>query len=432
MGRFAIEKKLCLLVVLLACILVAGCGNVNNIEQTQPSFALTFEEAAKPFNQNNGQIPMWLSVGIKVKGGVDAGLFTPDHNFPIHDNFGDLLFLPSNWQEHGDAEVINTAYRFARFIYKAGRLDELLDLYNSIETDSADALATQLFSDFSGDLNLCTQFRLSFPPHFDFWGRNQAFSQAFWITTSTSIANYAFFFSEPDGSHNRPLLDRLVAYIPLIDDVITFVYEWYVAYLPYADYEHFGFRPINIALHDCRSASVEWAMGYTRGDDMFAIYQLRDNLEFLTYYLIWIAAHEATHIMSARSLGYRNFFTLEEGLASALPIFYMQQYRPHVARDVNSYHLWAYQLLFHFDTLPLQLQEDILMHRRNFSAQNSFNHANCYDTSRSFTLYLIENFGGAMYMQVLFTPENFQDVYGVTAEEMVGNWKGFLLNEIHD
>jgi len=128
----------------------------------------------------------------------------------------------------------------------------------------------------------------------------------------------------------------------------------------------------------------------------------------------WYREHRRTHFGSY--IGALNDIFGDDDTAEAAWDFLMADFD-----SIGLAHVMGYHWLRHrdFETRAAQLG-------------STFAEIGTHPTAGSFVLFLIENYGIESYMQAHFDRDSFEDVYGITINEMIARWQIFLDRFIHE
>jgi len=391
---------------------------------------------------NEARLPIWLYVGLEAGARADAGQVVPGLGLghkPIA-YFGDMSFAPIT---HGNPEQLNaiaTAYGFVNFLVEGGNLAELARLYAAQETNEANEIAARLFYEFA-DKPMLTAFSLHFDGNLQFRGQQPTnVAYEYRITAYTDFGNYHFLFLE----HSDALsIQTMQGYVRYFDDSAQFVKNFFAGFAP------FDFRPVDIFI--VYDGSALSPIDANLEDEWIRMFNF-SNVSPTVF------AHEIAHYISywAQGNSFGNYWVeFEEGIAMAL-MSYRDIYegldksyhwhREHRRSIFGSYAdalnnifgdddtaeaAWDF-LMADFDSIGLAhvMGYHWLRHRdfetRAIQLGSTFAEIGTHPTAGSFVLYLIENYGIENYMQVHFDRDSFEDVYGITINEMIARWQAFL------
>ena len=395
---------------------------------------------------SNGSIPMWLSAGIEAVALSNIGEFEASDSPYIPEHFGDLLLSPGNWGTTVQAQSIDSAYHFVRYLMDIEAFDEIVSLLRADDETTNEALNAHFYGFSSGMQVNPFQYTLFVPL--------ATAGAVYNIVMSTDWATYCFIFNSFEQYLDN---DRIMMYVAYSDDGIEFVYNWHSLHF---DFEFIPIRRANLLYSHARSGGG-WAGQF--------------NNEFTVYNIsrvgnIYLVVHEAVHVIdiqisSASPYHSFSFIPFTEGLAMALSDRHaiadfdnFGMYRAHVERlpvdmwkdeqsellynmfgtenafdyfyerfiegfdIIGTSHFYAYRYLYHRETLEDPLSD---LWQPLFNPDVSPYIAS-YVTANSFVNYLLDTYGDEMYAQVHLNVDNFENVYGITLHEMIDRWKGFL------
>ena len=430
---------------------------------------------------SEGRLPVWFSVAVETQVRAQLGLFEPVDDLIIPEYFGDLLFTPREWGKEEHTQAINTAYWFAAYLREAGRLHDLIDLYMSQETDAANELAMELFDGFTGGVTHRLLVRVHMVESI------VGGADAYRIFIPTNKANYMIMFGTFEEYLDMPFY-RMMEHIGILDDAITFVYNWFTEHLSTS----FTFRPINTRITYGRS-DPNFYQGFAYNAYTMGIYNIYRRIDYLPIIFKRFGAHEAGHVIARQTGIPIANCPIEEGLVMYIenlalhPFLQQNEYYYDIWREDfisnftsyasralfhNQYnetwlsdqperadalynvvknmlsndgfntafhvraHTRAYFYLNHFDLIPPgPVREFILVTRRLFEAGGALPSVNSHFTGQSFTLYLIDNYGIDKFMQFFhasFNHDRFESIYGTDIHIMAERWQQFLTELIEE
>jgi len=370
---------------------------------------------------NGSRLPAWLSSGIESVARRNAGLnnlLQDDFSINnISENFGDFYFIPRFLGSGEQANAINTSYHFVKYLIENELLDELLELYmstniilrsrnrsvsNILEINNniiaANELAEKHFYSFAGK---------TMEAGFIFELRDG--SVGYYLRKPTKWGNFIFVF---DSSHQFLPIENMQLQIDYIERATQLVAGWYYNYF------EFEFRPINHRIYPHMFAGrAEWAALAFPWHNTISYARL--NLHFPH-----IAHHEISHILEYQ-LGRTPFLPFSEGLAYFLQ-YYFSDANLELLGLTRHDHTNAHAMFVSGDYRRIS----------DISANYNANHASyipelsARTTATSFVQYLIETYGAEKYFQVHWNIRNFETVYGITLDEMILQWREFLVEYV--
>ena len=353
------------------------------------------------------RIPIWLSVGIETVARSNLGMFEPIplSNVQVPRGFGEMNFLPYNWGSHEYRQSMYTSYHFARFLHDNGYLASLAGLYIDGRLDEASDMANDLFVNFAGQ-PLTQYFDMSFRLGV---AKGDVMLDDVIFHKTTDLGHFVFTF---EGANRKVELSTLVEYVEFLEKGTEFVKEFFQRYYD------FDFIPITHQLHFTDTHRSRGHANTAGATQYIAVG--RDSC------ILPIAIHEIAHLFEAQAGATQLFIPFSEGIAQFLSEYFMHEMgRDNFVEQVNRSHLLASARL----ESGLYLYSSLIgYYSRNRSTY--IPELNSHQTSYSFTFFLIENYGIDNFMQVYAMQssviERFADVYDISINEMIGNWRAFL------
>jgi len=172
-----------------------------------------------------------------------------------------------------------------------------------------------------------------------------------------------------------------------------------------------------------RRNSEAWGYGGTR----ITI----NHIDFVSWELLM---HEFWHVITGR-YGMRDdrmvgfpFYPFNEGMAEAIWKYYRIENEGSSTDIFNTVHRMArtWMPYRNAERPPHFSQGGFIEGIYPQFLPNFIMELSTYITAESFTIYLLETHGKEKFSQVYFHIENFENVYGITLQEMIDRWLEFL------
>ena len=346
------------------------------------------------------QLPFWFSSGIEAYIQSNAGLLYLIEG-DISDDFGDMSFLPHFWGTTEHETAINTAGNFVKFLSDNGLFDKLVGLYLEEDIRTADQAARTHFLSFAGKPMSESNFRLELRS-----------DDGYLVTQSTEWGEYIFIFNTFQHFFDAVAMQQD---IDSADRASEFVAGWYS--------EHFDFVFVPITHRIYMDSELMISGRYL---NTFAAASGPANL--IRYSGMSVAfphavPHEVSHILEWQ-IGRDPFITFSEGLANVIWF----SFADYIGFDVETIgfsrfdHPWAFWYLDSETYLnPSDLGGSFAV-----STPRRFQEISHHVTATSFVQYLIETYGAEKYLQVHWDVDGFDEVFGISIEEMILRWREFL------
>ena len=354
---------------------------------------------------SGNRLPLWFSAGIEAVARYNLGSFDLipadfDTN-DIPEDFGDLSFLPLLWDTDEHRHAVNTSFNFVLFLIENELLDELVTLYLTGDVH-AEENAQMFFQNFAGkpmsDLGFVLEFR--------------SIGEGYYIKNNLVWGNVVYIF---DMFEQFVPVDTMQYQMNHIDRASEFVYNWY------SQYFEFDFLPITHLIYSTEEVTSEFGFG----DPALGLATFLGN--YISYagnfsHFLYIIPHEISHIVEFW-IGELAFAPFSEGLAHLMEDYFN-------GTDVFEYVVsgTAHQLAHYLFASGEYVNISDINSSYVDTRSNIFYYPEISSriSATSFVQYLIETYGAEKYFQVHWRIQNFENVYGITIEEMFLRWREFL------
>lgn len=350
---------------------------------------------------SHSRIPVWLASGIETFAMQKVGLINITGNTAkILADFGDRYFTPDNWGQERHQQAVLLSYYFVSWLYDNSLLEDVILAYiRTSEIDSNEILREHFYK-FSGK-ELLTAVR--------FLPRSHE-PRGFTVQINLEHSNFTFL---SDRFIARRTISNLIDFSKSGNEEILYIKDFH---------RNMGFEV------DDRPVDFEIFLSPQAGE--FRAFARPEQAVMLEYDTMGfeIRMHEAWHVVTGRIS--EPFYPFDEGMANFIFRYYDIEIRGRSVDIFNSVHANANILIRSMESLGrLPYSSGGLIEELYPSSSRLFIlELSTYATAESFTIYLIKTYGLEKFSQVYFDIDNFENVYGITLQEMVDEWLEFLNN----